>query len=137
MTESLSARLQKRLESQSAEIEAMTVSELRRLASSLKRECDVVLSSTQSDIRETAAALDGSLTRLRSFGRWWWVALIVTWLAIGGLSVWHSLRGSPAQMDQFTSAEGVTYLIPPAGAEAASCTRGEYRFLCIRLPEGR
>jgi len=134
MTESLTERLQKRLANQSAEIETMSVSELRRLAESLRRESDAVLSSTQSDIHETTEALDASLRRLRRFGRWWWVALIVTWLAAGSFYAWHSLRPSPPEMTSFTSG-GRTYLVPPAGAEATDCTKGDYRFLCILLPE--
>lgn len=135
MTESLTARLQKRLASQSAEIEAMTSAELKKLATSLQRECSAALNSTRADIQDTTETLDASLTRLRRFGRWWWVALIVTWLAIGGLSVWHSMRPGQPPVQTFTS-EGRTYLVPPAGAEATTCTRGEQRFLCVRLPEG-
>jgi len=136
MTESLTARLQKRLASQSAEIESMTSAELQRLAASLKRECEAVLRSTQSDIHDTTEKLDASLTRLRRFGNWWWVALIVTWLTIGGFYAWHSLRPGLPEMRSFTS-EGWTYLVPPPGARATTCTDGEYQYLCVRLPEGR
>lgn len=136
MTESLTARLQKRLATQSAEIESMTSTELKRLATSLKHESEAVLRSTQSDIHETTEKLNGSLRRLRRFGNWWWVALIVTWLTIGGFYAWHSLRPRPPEMQSFTS-EGWTYLVPPAGAVATTCTSEEYRFLCVKLPKGR
>lgn len=135
MTESLTERLQKRLASQSAEIESLTASELRRLATSLRTESDAVLRSTQGDILDTTEKLDASLTRLRRFGRWWWVALIVTWLVTGGLLVWLSMRPGPPPVQTFTS-QGRTYLVPPAGAEAQTCTKGDYRFLCVLLPEG-
>ena len=136
MTESLTARLQKRLASQSAEIEIMTSAELKRLAASLKHESEAVLRSTQSDIHATTEKLNGSLRRLRMFGTWWWVALIVTWLTIGGFYAWHSLRPSLPEMRSFTS-EGWTYLVPPAGAEATTCTNGQSQFLCLRLPKRR
>ena len=134
MTESLTARLQQRLSSQTAEIEALTSAELTRLASSLRQQSEAALRTMHNDIQGTSLMMADELEIVRWTARWWWVALIVTWLAIGGLSVWHSMRPGQPPVQTFTS-EGRTYLVPPAGAEATTCTRGEQRFLCVRLPE--
>lgn len=135
MTESLTARLQQRLSSQTSEIEALTSAELTRLASSLRQQSEAALRTMHNDIQGTSLMMADELEIVRLTARWWWVALIVTWLAIGGLSVWHSMRPGQPPVQTFTS-EGRTYLVPPAGAEATTCTRGEQRFLCVRLPEG-
>ena len=135
MTQSLTERLQERQAAQMAEIEALTSAELKRLGESLRRASEAELRSTQDAIREMQASWSSQLESVNVIARWWWVALIVTWLAIGGLSVWHSMRPGQPPVQTFTS-EGRTYLVPPAGAEATTCTRGEQRFLCVRLPEG-
>lgn len=134
MSKSLTERLQEKLVSQSAEIEIMTSAELKRLAMNLKRDCETVLNSTRADIQETTETLSVRLARLRRFGHWWGMALIATWLMIGIFYAWQLMRPVQPQGSTFTS-KGQQYWIPPAGAEARTCIRGNYRFLCVRLPE--
>ena len=61
-------------------------------------------------------------------------ALIMTWLAIGALWVWHSMERDPSQMPVFRSG-GQSYLVPPEGVEPTICQKGERQFLCLKLPE--
>lgn len=140
MTQKLTERLQERLAQQSAEIEELTLSELRQLAKRLQRESELVLSSTQANIRATTEEVNASLTRLKRFGKWWWAALIVTWLMIGGLSVWHSTVPKTAGIElyqTFTFGDR-TYLLLPEGTRAVTCTEtGSARKIpCVQLPEG-
>ena len=59
----------------------------------------------------------------------------VTWLTIGGLLAWHSMRPDPSQMPIFRSG-GQSYLVPPEGVEPTICQKGDRQFLCLKLPEG-
>lgn len=134
MTESLTARLQQRLSSQTAEIEALTSAELTRLASNLRQQSEAALRTMQNDIQGTSLMMADELEIMRWTARWWWVALIVTWLAIAGLSVWHWMSPAPDQFSIFQS-EGQSYLVLPKGTEPMIC-QGEQPFLCLKLPNG-
>ena len=134
MTVSLTERLQQRLSSQTAEIEALTSAELKQLATRLRQQCEAELRTMQSDIQGTSLNMARELRIVRWTGRWWWGALIMTWLAIGALWVWHSMERDPSQMPVFRSG-GQSYLVPPEGVEPTICQKGERQFLCLKLPE--
>ncbi len=134
MTESLTARLQQRLSSQTAEIEALTSAELTRLASSLRQQSEAALRTMQNDIQGTSLMMADELEIVRWTARWWWVALIVTWLAIAGLSVWHWMSPAPDPFPIFKTG-GESYLMLPDGTEPMIC-QGEQPFLCLKLPNG-
>ena len=134
MTESLTERLQKKLSSQTAEIEALTSAELTRLASSLRQQSEAALRTMQNDSQGTSLMMADELEIVRWTARWWWVALIVTWLAIAGLSVWHWMSPAPDQFPIFRNG-GQSYLMLPEGTEPMIC-QGEQPFLCLKLPNG-
>ena len=135
MTASLTERLQQRLSSQTAEIEALTSAELKQLATRLRQQCEAELRTMQSDIQGTSLNMERELRIVRWTGRWWWGALIMTWLAIGGLWVWHSMDRDPSLLPIFRSG-GQSYLVLPGGIEPTICQQGERQFLCMKLPEG-
>ena len=137
MTESLTARLQQRLSSQTAEIEALTSAELTRLASSLRQQSEAALRTMHSDIQGTSMMMADELEIMRWTARWWWVALIVTWLVIAGLSVWHWMQPATgiAQFETFME-NGQMFLLLPDGTEPMTCSRaGDTEPLrCVALP---
>ena len=65
MTESLTARLQQRLSSQTAEIEALTSAELTRLASNLRQQSEAALRTMQNDIQGTSLMMADELEIIR------------------------------------------------------------------------
>lgn len=138
MTQSLTERLQERQAAQLAEIEALTSSELKKLGENLRRASQAELRSTQSVIREMHETWSSQLESVNVIARWWWLALIVTWLMAGGLWAWHSLVTPPATagiaLYQTFTHEGRTYLMLPEGAEALVCRQGERRMPCVVLP---
>ena len=137
MTESLTERLQQRLSSQTAEIEALTSAELTRLASSLKQQSEAALRTMRSDIQDTSTLMADELEIMRWTARWWWVALIVTWLVIGGFSVWRWMQPATgiAQFETFME-NGQMFLLLPDGTEPMTCSRaGDTEPLrCVALP---
>ncbi len=138
MTQSLTERLQARHAAQSAEIEALTSAELKRLGESLRRVSEAELCSTQDVIREMQAIWSSQLASVNAIARWWWVGLIVTWVMVGVLSVWHSWTRAPltAGIDlyQTFTHEGRSYLMLPEGVEPMICRQGERRMPCVALP---
>ena len=138
MTQSLTERLQERQAAQMAEIEALTLSELKKLGESLRRALQAELRSTQDVIREMHETWSSQLESVNAIARWWWLALIVTWLVAGGLWAWHSLVTPPAtagiDLYQTFTHEGRTYLMLPEGTEALVCRQGEMRMPCVVLP---
>jgi hypothetical protein len=140
MTRSLTERLQERQAAQSAEIEALTLSELKRLGESLRRASEAELRSTQDVIREMQASWSSQLESVNAIARWWWLALIATWLMAGGFWAWHSWTSSPStagiELYQTFTHEGRTYLMLPEGVEPMICRQGERRMPCVALPGG-
>ena len=137
MTESLTERLQQRLSSQTAEIEALTSAELMRLASSLKQQSEAALRTMRSDIQDTSTMMADELEIMRWTARWWWAALLVTWLVIGGFSVWRWMQPPTgiAQFETFTE-NGQMFLLLPEGTEPMTCSRvgGTEPLRCVALP---
>ena len=138
MTQSLTERLQARHAAQTAEIEALTSAELKRLGESLRRVSEAELRSTQDVIREMQASWTSQLKSVNAIARWWWAALIVTWLMAGGLWAWHFWTRAPSTagiaLYQTFTHEGRTYLMLPEGVEAMICRQGETRMPCMALP---
>ena len=81
-----------------------------------------------------ACEMADELEIMRWTARWWWVALIVTWLVIAGLSVWHWMSPAPDPFPIFKTG-GESYLMLPDGTEPMIC-QGEQPFLCLKLPNG-
>lgn len=140
MTQSLTERLQARHAAQMAEIEALTSAELKKLAKNLMRVSEAELISTHDAIRDMNARWTSQLETVNAIARWWWVALIVTWLMVGALSVWHSWTSGPStagiELYQTFTHEGRTYLMLPEGIEPMICRQGERRMPCVALPGG-
>lgn len=138
MTQSLTERLQARHAAQSAEIEALTSAELKRLGENLRRVSEAEQRSTQDAIREMQASWSSQLESVNVIARWWWVALIVTWVVVGVLSTWLFWTRSPSTagiaLYQTFTQEGRTYLMLPEGVEPMICRHGERRMPCVALP---
>ena len=146
MTQSLAERLA----TQSAEIEALTTSELARLGQSLKAESEAALSSMRSAMAEsmasTTASLERDLSRLRRLGRWWWGTMALSWatmVALTAFSLWlwmspgtgpGTTRASGATPYPTFTQEGRTYMVLPSGTEATTCRQGEQVRPCVVLP---
>lgn len=144
MTQSLTERLAERLATQSAEIEALTASELKQLGERLRTESEVALASMRNAIHEsietTRRPLLRDLERLRGIGRWWWGTLVLSWATIAMLmafSLWLWARpeaGGIATYETF-SYQGRTFLLLPEGTQPMTCTKGERRQACVVLPD--
>lgn len=138
MTQSLTERLKARQAAQIAEIEALTSAELKRLAENLKRASEAELNSTHVAIREMNARWTSQLRTVNAIARWWWIALIATWVMVGGLWAWHYLSSPTppqgiAQYQRFWF-EGRTYLILPEGTEVMTCRSEGQVMPCAALP---
>ncbi len=149
MTQSLTARLQERQATQSAEIERITASELHRLGQSLRAESELALSSMRSAMAEsmesTTASLLRDLGRLKRLGRWWWGTMALSWATMAGLTafslwLWMSPPSTTARLsgvgvDPVFTSEGRTYLLLPQGTQAMQCRQGAQQWVpCVALP---
>ena len=143
MTESLTERLRQRAASQTAEAETILKAELSKLSSGIRQQLTGELARIQSDITATSLRISTDLTALKWASRYWWIALILTWLIGGGLLTWHSMSGngsSPRQMSlsdyQTFTQEGRKYLIVPIGSGVVNCTSSGTAVGCVLLPRG-
>ena len=143
MTESLTERLRQRAASQTAEAETILKAELSKLSSGIRQQLTGELSRIQSDITATSLRISTDLTALKWASRYWWIALIATWLIGGGLLTWHSMNGSGGSLGQMSlsdyqtfTQDGRKYLIVPTGSEVVTCLRGETAVGCVLLPRG-
>lgn len=143
MTESLTERLRQRAASQTAEAETILKAELSKLSSGIRQQLTGELARIQNDITATSLRISTDLTALKWASRYWWIALILTWLIGGGLLTWHSMSGNgngPGQMSlsdyQTFTHEGRKYLIVPIGSEPANCTQSGQTVGCVLLPRG-
>jgi hypothetical protein len=138
MTQSLTERLQARQAAQMTEIEALTSAELKRLAENLRRASEAELNSTHAAIREMNARWTFQLKTINAIARWWWVALIATWVMLGGLWLWHSRasQSPPQGIAQYQTFwyEGRTYLMLPEGTEVMTCRSAGQVMPCAALP---
>ena len=143
MTESLTERLRQRAASQTSEAQTILSAELSKLSSGIRQQLTGELARIQSDITATSLRISADLTALKWASRYWWIALIATWLIGGGLLTWHSMSGSggsPGQMSlsdyQTFTQDGRKYLIVPTDSEVVTCLRGETAVGCVLLPQG-
>ncbi|MFB2596121.1 hypothetical protein ACEYYB_14895 [Paracoccus sp. p4-l81] len=138
MSKSLAERLQEKLEGQTAEIAALTDSELKKLSAHVQSSLDEELSDIRIVIDRHLGGIANDLPVLKwtLFGTW--AALIVS-LMLTGFLLWRSTQATPPPIapepfETFQS-EGQTYLLVPNGAEAARCTnRSGQEQVCLRLP---
>lgn len=139
MTESLTERLQAKLATQTKEIEALTSNELTKLAANLQQQSLEELETMRHAIGATSAMLNVDLQAVKIAGRYWWIALIVTWLAIGGLSAWLWMQPRTAGIElyQTFTYEGQTYLLLPDGTRAMTCKTDGKSVPCVALPSGK
>ena len=141
MTESLTERLRQRAATQTAESEKILSAELSRLTSGIRTQLSDELASIQSDISGTSLRISSDLADLKWVSRYWWIALLVTWIVGGGLLTWHSMREDGARAMtladyQTFQQDGRTYLIVPNGSEVVTCLSNENTVGCVRLPRG-
>jgi len=143
MTQSLTERLAERLATQSAEIEALTTSELAKLGQSLRTESEAALRSMSGSIHESIEAtmrpLRRDLEKLRGIGRWWWGTMVLSWATIAMLLVflawrWVSPEPTGLAMYQTFTYAGRTYVMLPEGTEAMVCRQGARAVPCMVLP---
>lgn len=135
MTQTLTARLAARLESQTAEIEALTAAELTKLAAGVRESANAALSSIELDILRRRDAIRGELPWLKwiLFGTW---AALIASLSLAGFLLWRSTASEPSRASFPTfSEEGQTYLVLPAGAETVPCRSGSETLVCVVLPK--
>ena len=141
MTRSLTERLQDRLASERLEIENLTGKELHRLGESLRHASSVEAHSTLTAIEDTHRRIRFEIETIQKFTRWWWVALIVTWMVIGGFYAWHWMRPRSAGIELYQTFEfrDRKYLLLPDGTQATTCRQSETAetFQCVLLPDGR
>lgn len=138
MSKSLAERLQEKLAGQTAEIAALTDSELKKLSAHVQSSLDEELSDIRIVIDRHLGGISNDLPVLKwtLFGTW--AALIVS-LMLTGFLLWRSTQPplppvAPEPFETFQS-EGQTYLLIPDEAKAMKCqdSSGAER-LCLRLP---
>ena len=141
MTESLTERLRQRAASQTAETETILKAELSKLSSGIRQQLTGELSKIQRDITATSLHISTDLTALKWASRYWWIALIATWLILGGFLTWLSMRPpviGPMDLSSYqTFTEGGRkYLIVPVGSQVVNCTSSGQAVGCVLLPRG-
>ena len=155
---SLTARLQEKLRQDREQIEALTLSELRKLAESLSASSRDALDAMREDTDERLALMRGQMERIERQQRRWplWTALAcatiagalfaLLWMATSwarsdlraalieryeARQVLELLRDETKGVSMGTSADG-TFLVLPEGADPR-WTCGESA--CVKLPE--
>lgn len=139
MTRSLAERLHERLENQTAEIAALTESELTRLSQR-------VSASVTSELKDIEIAISRSTRRITDElpSLYWivgltWAALIVS-LLLTGFLLWRSSQPlrivADMPLETFQS-EGQSYLVVPENAKPLHCTTPSGRTaICLHLTNG-
>lgn len=128
---------------QSADIEALTTSELSKLGVSLRIESGVALTSMRNailgSIETTTRPLSRDVVRPRGIGLWCWVMLVVIWATIAmfmALSVrrWVSPEPIRLALHQTFTCAGRTYVMLPERIEAVTCRQGARPARCMAFP---
>ena len=139
MTRSLAERLHERLESQTAEIAALTESELTRLSQRVSASVTSELKDIEIAIVQSTHRITNELPSLKWILGLTWGALIVSLLLIGFL-LWQSSQppwssaGLPLEVFQ---SGGQTLMILPDEAKPVQCTTPSGRMaICLRLTSG-
>ena len=139
MTRSLAERLHERLESQTAEIAALTESELTRLSQRVTESVSTELNSIETAIARSTRRITNELPLLYWIVGMTWAALIVS-LALTVYLLWHSPPppwssvGMPLETFQ---SEGQSYLVVPENAKPLQCTTPSGRkAICLHMTSG-
>ena len=138
MTQSLTERLQEKLKDQTAEIAALTDSELKKLSEHVTQSVAAELNGIEIVISRSVSGMTDDLPRLKWIVGGTWAALIVS-LMLTSFLLWRSTQPPPPPIalepfETFQS-EGKNYLLVPDGAEAVRCTnRNGQEQVCLRLP---
>ena len=138
MSKSLAERLQEKLEGQTAEIAALTDSELKKLSAHVQSSVTGELNKIRIAIDRTTTGILDDLPPLKWILATTWAALIVS-LMLTGFLLWRSTQPppppiAPKPFETFQS-EGENYLLIPNEAKPVKCqdSSGAER-LCLRLP---
>ena len=138
MSKSLTERLQEKLKDQTAEIAALTDSELKKLSEHVTQSVAAELNGIEIVISRSVSGMTDDLPRLKWIVGGTWAALIVS-LMLTSFLLWRSTQPppppiAPEPFETFQS-DGQNYLMVPDGAEAARCTnRSGQEQVCLRLP---
>ena len=139
MTRSLAERLQERLESQTAEIAALTESELQRLSSRVSASVSTELKEIEIAIIQSTHGIRNALPQLKWILGLTWGALIVS-LALTGFLLWRSnqpLRVVSETALERIESEGQSYLVVPENAKPLQCTTPSgRRAICLHMTTG-
>ena len=138
MSKNLAARVQERLDGQTAEIASLTDSELKKLSAHVRSRVSAELNNIEIAISQATNGIMDDLPRLKWIVGVTWAALIVS-LMLTGFLLWRSTQPppppvAPEPFEAFQS-EGENYLLAPNGSKPVKCqdSSGTER-LCLRLP---
>ena len=139
MTRSLAERLHERLESQTAEIAALTESELQKLSQRVSASVTSELTEIEIAIARSTRRITNELPLLYWIVGMTWAALIVSLLLTGYL-LWHSSQPlrivADMPLETFQN-EGQSYLVVPENAKPLQCTTPSGRkAICLHMTTG-
>ena len=139
MTRSLAERLHERLESQTAEIAALTESELTRLSTRVSASVTSELNDIEIAIVQATHGIRNALPQLKWILGLTWGALIVS-LMLTCFLLWRSSQPlrivADMPLETFQS-EGQSYLVVPENATPLQCTTPSGRkAICLHMKNG-
>ena len=139
MTRSLAERLHERLESQTAEIAALTESELTRLSQRVSASVTSELTDIEIAIVQATHGIRNALPSLKWILGLTWGALIVS-LMLTGFLLWRSSQPlriiADTPLETFQSG-GQTLMILPDEAKPVQCTTPSGQTaICLQLTSG-
>lgn len=139
MTRSLAERLHERLESQTAEIAALTESELQKLSQRVSTSVSTELTEIEIAIARATHGIRSALPQLKWILALTWGALIVS-LSLTGFLLWRSSQPlrvvEDMPLETFQS-EGQSYLVVPENATPVHCTTPSGRdAICLHMTTG-
>lgn len=139
MTRSLAERLNERLESQTAEIAALTESELQKLSQRVSASVSTELTEIEIAIARATHGIRSALPQLKWILGLTWGALIVS-LMLTGFLLWRSSQPlrvvEDMPLETFQS-EGQSYLVVPENATPLQCTTPSGRkAICLHMKNG-
>ena len=139
MTRSLAERLHERLESQTAEIAALTESELQKLSQRVSASVSTELTEIEIAISRATYGIRTALPSLKWILGLTWGALIVS-LMLTGFLLWRSSQPlrvvEDMPLETFQS-EGQSYLVVPENATPLQCTTPSGRkAICLHMKNG-
>ena len=139
MTRSLAERLHERLENQTAEIAALTESELQKLSQRVSASVSTELTEIEIAIARATHGIRSALPQLKWILGLTWGALIVS-LMLTGFLLWRSSQPlrvvEDMPLETFQS-EGQSYLVVPENATPLQCTTPSGRkAICLHMKNG-